>query len=69
MACFVPENTFCYDLNPADELIRFYAKQLKISVLVENQEILQQAALSVAFPDLLLERMKAKAPIPTGGPE
>lgn len=39
MVHFVPENTFYCDLRPADVLIRFFAKQLKISAFVENYEI------------------------------
>ena len=47
-------------MNPADELIRFYAKQLKIPTFAEYQEILRQADPSATFPDLLLELMKAE---------
>lgn len=47
-------------MNPADELIRFYAKQLKIPTFAEYQEILRQAEPSATFPDLLLELMKAE---------
>ena len=47
-------------MNPADELIRLYAKQLKIPTFAEYQEILRQAEPSATFPDLLLELMKAE---------
>ena len=47
-------------MNPADELIRLYAKQLKIPTFAEYQEILRQANPSATFPDLLLELMKAE---------
>ena len=47
-------------MNPADELIRLYAKQLKIPTFAEYQEILRQADPSPTFPDLLLELMKAE---------
>ena len=47
-------------MNPADELIRLYAKQLKIPTFAEYQEILRQADPSATFPDLLLELMKAE---------
>lgn len=47
-------------MNPADGLIRLYAKQLKIPTFAEYQEILRQAEPSATFPDLLLELMKAE---------
>ena len=47
-------------MNPANELIRLYAKQLKIPTFAEYQEILRQADPSATFPELLLELMKAE---------
>lgn len=47
-------------MNPADELIRLYAKQLKIPTFAEYQAILRQAEPSATFPDVLLELMKAE---------
>ena len=43
-------------MNAADELIRLYAKQLKVPSFAEYQEVLRQAAPSDGFADLLLER-------------
>ena len=48
-------------MNAADELIRLYAKQLKVPSFAEYQEVLRQAAPSDGFADLLLELMKAEA--------
>lgn len=47
-------------MNVADELIRLYAKQLKVPSFAEYQEVLRQAAPSDGFADLLLELMKAE---------
>lgn len=47
-------------MNAADELIRFYAKQLKIPSFMEYREVLRQADPSAGFADLLLELMKAE---------
>lgn len=47
-------------MNAADELIRLYAKQLKVPSFAEYQEVLRQAAPSDGFADLLLELMKAE---------
>ena len=47
-------------MNVADELIRLYAKQLKVPSFAEYQEVLRQAAPSDGFADLLLELMKAR---------
>ena len=41
-------------MNVTDELIRLYAKQLKIPSFTEYQEILRQADPSAGFADLLL---------------
>ena len=57
---FLQGKVGCCGLNPADELIRLYAKQLKIPTFAEYQEILRQADPSATFPDLLLELMKAE---------
>ena len=48
-------------MNATDELIRLYAKQLKIPSFTDYQEILRQADPSSGFADLLLELMKAEA--------
>ena len=45
-------------MNATDELIRLYAKQLKIPSFTEYQEVLRQADPSAGFADLLLELMK-----------
>ena len=45
-------------MNATDELIRLYAKQLKVPSFTEYQEILRQADPSSGFADLLLELMK-----------
>ena len=45
-------------MNATDELIRLYAKQLKIPSFTEYQEVLRQADPSSGFADLLLELMK-----------
>ena len=47
-------------MNATDELIRLYAKQLKIPTFTEYQEVLRQANPSAGFADLLLELMKAE---------
>ena len=47
-------------MNVADELIRHYAKQLKIPTFADYQEVLRQADPSAGFADLLLELMKAE---------
>lgn len=47
-------------MNATDELIRLYAKQLKIPSFTEYQEVLRQADPSAGFADLLLELMKAE---------
>ena len=47
-------------MNVADELIRLYAKQLKIPTFADYQEVLRQADPSAGFTDLLLELMKAE---------
>ena len=47
-------------MNVADELIRLYAKQLKIPTFADYQEVLRQADPSAGFSDLLLELMKAE---------
>ena len=47
-------------MNAVDELIRLYAKQLKIPSFAEYQEVLRQADPSAGFSDLLLELMKAE---------
>ena len=41
-------------MNATDELIRLYAKQLKIPSFTEYQEVLRQADPSSGFEDLLL---------------
>ena len=47
-------------MNTVDELIRIYAKQLKIPSFAEYREILRQAEPSSGFPDLLLELIKTE---------
>lgn len=47
-------------MNATDELIRLYAKQLKIPSFAEYHEVLRQADPSAVFADLLLELMKAE---------
>ena len=47
-------------MNAVDELIRLYAKQLKIPSFAEYQEVLRQADPAAGFSDLLLELMKAE---------
>ena len=47
-------------MNTTDELIRLYAKQLKVPTFTEYQEVLRQAASSAGFAELLLELMKAE---------
>ena len=37
-------------MNAADELIRLYAKQLKVPSFAEYQEVLRQAALLMDLP-------------------
>lgn len=44
--------------NTSDELIRLYAKQLKIPSFAEYQKVLRQAKPSDGFAELLLELMK-----------
>lgn len=44
--------------NTTDELIKVYAKQLKIPSFTEYSEIIRQADPSESFADLLLELMK-----------
>ena len=41
-------------MNAVDELIRLYAKQLKIPSFAEYQEVLRQADPSAGFSDLTL---------------
>jgi hypothetical protein len=48
-------------MNSNAELIRLYAKQLKILMFAEYVEVLRQADPSTDFAELLLELMKAKA--------
>ena len=48
-------------MNATDELIRLYAKQLKIPSFSEYHEILRQADPSAGFADLLLALMKAES--------
>ena len=48
------------DPDVTNELIRLYAKQLKIPSFAEYQEVLRQADPSAGFSDLLLELMKAE---------
>lgn len=48
-------------MNAADEQIRLYAKQLKISSFAECEKVLRQAIPYDRFADLLLELMKAEA--------
>ena len=45
-------------MKATEELIRLYAKQLKIPSFAEYQEVLRQADPSEGFADLLLELMK-----------
>ena len=45
-------------MNATNEMIRLYAKQLKIPSFTEYQEVLRQAYPSAGFADLLLELMK-----------
>ena len=47
-------------MKAVDEMIRLYAKQLKIPSFAEYGEILRQADPSSDFADLLLELMKAE---------
>lgn len=47
--------------NSTDELIRIYAKQLKIPSFAEYNEIIRQANPSQSFAELLLELMKMEA--------
>jgi DNA replication protein DnaC len=48
-------------MNPNADLIRMYAKQLKIPTFAEYAEVLRQADPSADFAELLLELMKAEA--------
>lgn len=48
-------------MNATDEMIRLYAKQLKIPSFSEYHEVLRQAEPSSSFAELLLELMKAEA--------
>lgn len=47
-------------MNATDEMIRLYAKQLRIPSFAEYQEVLRQTDPSFGFADLLLELMKAE---------
>lgn len=47
-------------MNPNAELIRLYAKQLKIPTFAEYAEVLRRADPSADFAELLLELMKAE---------
>lgn len=47
-------------MNPNAELIRLYAKQLKIPTFAEYAEVLRHADPSADFAELLLELMKAE---------
>ena len=47
-------------MNPNAELIRLYAKQLKIPTFAEYAEVLRRADPSADFTELLLELMKAE---------
>lgn len=47
-------------MNPNAELIRLYAKQLKIPTFAEYAELLRRADPSADFAELLLELMKAE---------
>ena len=47
-------------MNATDELIRLYAKQLKVPTFTEYPEILRQADSSAGFAELLLELMKTE---------
>ena len=53
-------------MNAVDELIRLYAKQLKIPSFAEYREVLRQADPSAGFADLLLELMKAETAAESG---
>ena len=48
-------------MNTNNELIRLYAKQLKIPTFADYSEVLRQADPSSDFSDLLLELMKAES--------
>jgi DNA replication protein DnaC len=48
-------------MKPNADLIRMYAKQLKIPTFAEYAEVLRQADPSADFAELLLELMKAEA--------
>lgn len=47
-------------MNTTSEMIRLYARQLKVPVFAEYEEILCQADPSADFGTLLLELMKAE---------
>ena len=47
-------------MNPNAELIRLYAKQLKVPTFAEYAEVLRRADPSADFAELLLELMKAE---------
>ena len=47
--------------NTTDELIKIYAKQLKIPMFAEYNEVIRQANPSQSFAELLLELMKMEA--------
>ena len=47
-------------MNPNAELIRLYAKQLKLPTFAEYAEVLRRADPSADFAELLLELMKAE---------
>lgn len=51
-------------MNAVDELVRLYAKQLKIPSFTDSQEVLRQAAPSAGFTELLLELMEAETTSP-----
>lgn len=50
----------CCCMNPNAELIRLYAKQLKIPTFAEYAEVLRRADPSADFAELLLGLMKAE---------
>ena len=47
-------------MNPNAEMIRLYAKQLRIPSFANYEEIIRQSSPSADFSDLLLELMKAE---------
>ena len=56
-------------MNAADELIRLYAKQLKVPSFAEYQEVLRQAAPSDGFADLFAGTHESGDGIPAGKPK